>query len=203
MARERTSGRSTSRLLCERTALMLSNSVWPTVTTFCGGFALRWDMHRQSAAALRLRFEQQPGSYAAARDSSRPLEEQVIDVLSLPLRRRREVEEDILMDWLSTIKFFQDNVRSNYMRKKICKAFTLLEFQMGEAIVREGELADAFYVVCSGTVQVTINGLAPSWGGVLGASSGAAVGASFGELGLAQEGVRRTGNTSRSTTACD
>ena len=75
------------------------------------------------------------------------------------------------------------------MRMQICKAFTAQHVDKGDVIVAEGELADAFYVVCQGTVGVTIRGKSPSWGGVLGAGSGAEAGASFGELGLAEEGV--------------
>lgn len=75
------------------------------------------------------------------------------------------------------------------MRTQICTAFTVVSFEAGDTIVQQGDIADAFYVVCLGSVEVSIDGQKPSWGGKLGAGSGAAAGASFGELGLAQQGV--------------
>jgi hypothetical protein len=44
------------------------------------------------------------------------LEELVLRALQTAPSRRQDAEVGVLMDWLMSIKFFEDNVRSNYVR---------------------------------------------------------------------------------------
>ena len=47
-------------------------------------------------------------------------------------------------------------------------------------IVRQGDAADAFFVVCDGSVSVTVDGETPAWGGKLEGGNEANFGATFG-----------------------
>ena len=70
-----------------------------------------------------------------------------------PFSRSLEQERTVLA-WAMTVKFFQEEVKSDKLRRECCRTLQLLELKAGEVLYRQGELGDSLDCILTGAIAV-------------------------------------------------
>lgn len=78
-------------------------------------------------------------------------------ILRIPAFRRSAAQHASLLGWVQSVQFFNDNATSDFHAKEIAKKLEVEDFGAEEAIMRQGDVGDAFYVILSGSVKVVVD----------------------------------------------
>ena len=97
--------------------------------------------------------------------------------------QRTGADLDELLEWVLSVRFFRDNARSSFMRREICRCLRLQRVAAGAVICNQGDPGDAFFVIITGSIKITVNGV--EMPPLLTKS-----GTGLGERALAEESVR-------------